>query len=257
MRSTLVYDLPTRLFHWLFAGLFVLSFTIAKTVDDETIQFSYHMLSGFVLAILVLWRIMWGVIGSRYAKFAGFDLNIFNLKNYFLGILSGSNKRWPGHNPASSWAAIIMFSLVLGLVVSGYFMTTGYKESIEEIHEFMANAFVILVIAHVTGIIFHSLRHKDRIALSMLDGKKDTSNVAVTPINSERLFAAILLLALIISAVYYLASHFNSENRTLSMFGKTLQLGENEHESDIEDILQNQNTDDVHNNKKHYKEDQD
>ena len=61
MRTTLVYDLPTRLFHWLFSGLFLLSFVITKTVDDESLVFSYHMLSGLLLGGLVLWRVFWGV----------------------------------------------------------------------------------------------------------------------------------------------------------------------------------------------------
>lgn len=230
MRSTLVYDLPTRLFHGLFAILFLLSFTIAKTTDDESLLFSYHMLSGIVLAGLVLWRIIWGLIGSRHAKFSGFDLNPLNLKEYFLGILSGSKKRWTGHNPASSWAATIMFILALGLAITGYMMTTGYKESVEDTHEFMANAFITVVILHVAGIILHSLRHQDGIALSMIDGKKETSNLTTTQIISARPFAAVVLLTLVVSSAAYLYKNFNPQNRILTLLGQTLQLGENENE---------------------------
>ncbi len=100
MRSTLIYDLPTRLFHWLFSGLFLLSFAIAKTIDDESLVFSYHMLSGLVLGSLVVWRLIWGFVGSEHARFSGFSLNPLHLKDYFLGILSGSKIRWPGHIPA-------------------------------------------------------------------------------------------------------------------------------------------------------------
>ena len=99
MRSTLIYDLPTRIFHWVFVSLFLTSFVIGKTVDDESVVFSYHMISGLLLGGLVLWRIFWGLFGSKHAQFTGFNLNPLHLKDYFFGILSGSKKRWSGHNP--------------------------------------------------------------------------------------------------------------------------------------------------------------
>jgi len=230
MRSNLIYDLPTRLFHWLFSGLFLLSFVIAKTVDDESSAFSYHMLSGLLLGGLVIWRIVWGFIGSKHARFSGFSLNPLDLKDYLMGILTGSKKRWSGHNPASSWAAMTMFALALGLAGTGYLMTSGYKEALEDVHEFMANAFVIVTVLHVAGVILHSIRHQDAIALSMVDGKKEASE-SVEAISSSRPFAAILLLALVVSSGLYLFKKFDSQNRTLNLFGQTLQLGENESES--------------------------
>lgn len=234
MRSTQVYDLPTRLFHWLFSGLFLLSFVIAKTVDDESLAFSYHMLSGLLLGGLVIWRIIWGVIGTEHSRFSGFNLNPLHLKDYFLGILLGSKKRWLGHNPASSWAAITMFALALGLASTGYLMSTGNKETFEDIHEFMANTFILVIIAHIAGVILHSIRHQDALALSMIDGKKETTLPAKS-IVSSRPFAALLLLVLVISGGLYLLRNFDSQNRTLNAFGQTLQLGENENENEGEE----------------------
>ncbi len=233
MRSTLVYDLPTRIFHWLFSGLFLVAFGIAKTIDDDSIIFSYHMLAGFLIGGLVIWRIFWGFFGSSHARFTGFNLNPLALKDYFLGILSGSKKRWSGHNPASSWAAITMFVLALGLATSGYLMGTGYKESLEDIHEFMANAFVVIVVMHVAGVLLHSIRHQDAIACSMVDGKKELGNNDQS-IPSNRNFSAILLLALFVSAGIYLVNNFDSPNRALNLFGQTLQLGENESNEGVE-----------------------
>lgn len=228
MRKTLVYDLPTRLFHWLFSGLFLVSFIIAKTVDDESLTFSYHMLSGLLLGGLVIWRLIWGVIGSEHSRFSGFNLHPSDLKDYFLGILSGSQKRWSGHNPASGWAAIALFTLALGLAVTGYLMTTGQKEAFEDLHEFFANTFVIVTIMHVAGVILHSLRHQDSIALSMIDGKKELPNSI--SISSTRPFGAIFLMALVVSMGLYLFKNFDSSTQTLKIFGQTLQLGENEQE---------------------------
>lgn len=227
MRKTFVYDLPTRLFHWLFAGLFLLSFVIAKTVDDESLAFSYHMLSGMLLGVLVLWRVLWGVIGSKHARFSGFNLNPIHLKEYFQGVLSGSKKRWSGHNPASSWAAIVMISLAMGLAITGYLMSTGSKEAFEDVHELMANSFIVIVILHVAGIILHTARHQDAIALSMVDGRKESTD-ATHSIPSSRRLAAVLLLALMFSTGGFLFKGFDPQTRSLTVFGQTLQLGENE-----------------------------
>lgn len=233
MRTTLIYDLPTRIFHWTFSGLFLFSFVIAKTVDDESVVFSYHMLSGLLIGGIVLWRIFWGLFGSQHARFTGFNLNPMYLKDYFLGILSGSKKRWSGHNPASSWAAITMFVLAAGLATTGYLMSTGSKEAFEDLHEFMANAFVIIVILHIAGVILHVLRHRDALALSMIDGKKELID-SKDSISSSNGFAAILFIAFVTSSAIYLANNFNIQNRTLNIFGQTLQLGESENENESE-----------------------
>ncbi|MGE5084995.1 MAG: cytochrome b/b6 domain-containing protein [Bacillota bacterium] len=225
MRTALVYDLPTRLFHWLFSGLFLVSFVITKTVDDESIAFTYHMLSGLLLGGLVLWRIVWGVVGSKYARFSEFNLSLVDLKNYLFGILSGSKKRWAGHNPASSWAAIIMLLLALGLAITGYLMTTGNKETFEDIHELMANTFIIVVVLHVAGVVLHSLRHQDAIALSMVDGKKELNDNRAS-ISSSHRFAGVLLMALVVSAGLYLFKNFDSQQGTLNLFGQTLHVGD-------------------------------
>ncbi|MGE9745288.1 cytochrome b/b6 domain-containing protein [Bdellovibrio bacteriovorus] len=227
MRSTLIYDLPTRLFHWLFSALFLLSFIIAKTVDDDSVVFSYHMLSGLLLAWLVVWRFVWGIMGTKHAKFSGFSLNPLELKNYLVGVLVGSKRRWSGHNPASSWAAMAMFALALGLAVTGYLMTMGSKETFEEAHELMANAFVVIAAFHVVGVILHSLRHRDAIALSMLDGKKDVDGDGVG-ISSSKGIAAVILLSLVVVGGLYLTKNFDSQRRTLSLPGQTLQLGDAE-----------------------------
>ena len=65
MKKTKVYDLPTRLFHWLFAGLFLSAFLIAKVIDDDSPSYSYHMLLGVILGMIVFLRIIWGFVGSK------------------------------------------------------------------------------------------------------------------------------------------------------------------------------------------------
>lgn len=226
MRHQLVYDLPTRIFHWLFVVLFLSAFAIAKTVDDETVLFVFHMLSGLSLSFLVVLRVIWGFIGTRHARFDGFALNPKHLVAYFAGILTGSRRKWPGHNPASSWAALTMMAFALGLGVTGYLMTAGPdKEVFEDLHELLADALLITAVLHVSGVLFHSLRHRDGLAFSMVDGRKQD----IAPeesISSPRTFSGILLLALFSAFTVQIVRHYDAQQGTLSFFGATLQLGE-------------------------------
>src|SRR5690606_17310379 len=96
-----------------------------------------------------------------------------SLFSYFKSILQGKSLTTIGHNPASSWAALLMLALAVGLGITGYLMTSsGSTEIWEDAHELMAKAFLIVAIAHVAGIVLYTFRHKDLIGLSMVHGKK-------------------------------------------------------------------------------------
>lgn len=227
MRNQLVYDLPLRLFHWVFAALFVVAFLIAKTVDDESAVFSYHMLAGLLLGFTISLRLVWGFVGTKHSRFSSFALHPRELVAYFTGILSGDKRKWSGHNPASSWATLIMFALALGLGLTGYLMASGQKETFEDIHELLANGFLVVVLMHIAGVVLHAFRHQDGIAFSMIDGAKEVVPTGET-IKNSRPLVAILFMALVAAFAAHLANNFNSQTRTLNFFGTQLQLGENE-----------------------------
>lgn len=227
MKRRPVYDVPTRIFHWVFFSLFATAFFIAKTQDDESPVYAYHMLAGITLNFAVLLRIIWGFIGSKHARFSSFALRLLTLLHYFKSMTTNIISKWAGHNPASSWTALIMITFTLGLGVTGILMTTTpNKESFEDIHEIFANGLFLTAIFHVLGIIIHTLRHKDNIGLSMINGKKtDIKDEDV--INSSHRGVGILMLVLIGSFNFYLNRNYDIKTKTLNLFGNTLQLGEN------------------------------
>lgn len=231
-----------RIFHWLFAGLFIGTFLIAKTVDDDSPVFTYHMLAGILLGFTVLLRILWGIIGTKHSRFTSFALHPKDLVAYFAGILSGDKRRWAGHNPASSWAAVAMFGFALGLGLTGYLMASGQKETFEDIHELLANGFLVIVLMHVAGVVLHALRHHDGIAMSVVDGAKMDVPIGET-ISSSKLGVALLFVGLFAIFAIYLADSFDSQKQTLNFLGTTLQLGENqdggaeEYDDDVDDDI--------------------
>lgn len=232
MRQVLVYDFPTRVFHWLFAGFFVTAFAISNLVDDESAQFSLHMLAGLGMVFVVVLRIIWSLVGTRHARLSDLALNPMQLIAYFKGMFTGGSQRWIGHNPASSWAAVAMIVLALGLGTTGFLMATGGEnDAIKEVHELMANAFLVVALLHIAGVVLHVLKHRDHLQAAMVTGRKqalsdDQESVRAVPVAG---WALIVLTGLFMG---YLVQHYDAPARTLDLFGTTLQLGENENESE-------------------------
>lgn len=235
MEKKLIYDWPTRIFHWLFAGMFIVAFFIAKTFDDDSSLYPYHMLLGISMALIVLLRMVWGVVGSRYAKFSSFTLKPRDLVRYLKDVLGSKTQVNEAHNPASSWIALIMMFLALGLAVTGYLMTVKiYKEVFEEIHELLANAFVVAAILHVCGIILHTFRYRDGIGMSMVHGLKSVDIKKSTGISHSYRIAGGIFLLLFLSNALFLYNNYDRQKQSLNIFNKSFQLGEAEKNDDNE-----------------------
>ena len=238
-RNDSVYDLPTRLFHWLFAGTFVAAFTIANVAEHSS-AFPLHMLAGLMLAGLVIFRVLWGFMGTRYARFDSFVLSPARLLEYLKAVFVGGGRRWAGHNPASSWVALLMLGLATGLAITGILMANGNREAYEEVHELLANAFLAVAILHVAGVVLHSLRHRDAFAMSMVDGRKQLDPEATGSVRN-RPVAALVMLGAIVTFGGYLLRAYDPASGNLAVFGTSLQLteadgaGEQDNEDEDED----------------------
>lgn len=234
MSKVNVYDLPTRVFHWIFAILFIFSFSIGKFVDDESKLYVYHMLSGITMTFIVIMRIIWGFLGTEYAKFSSFKLRPTDLKNYFLEFISNKNERLLGHNPASSYAALFMFLLTFGLFITGLLMANHIKKSFfEEVHELFALSFLITVILHICGVVLHQVRHKDGMISSMVNGKKQSVESS-SPIKTQALFPFLVFCVLLFTFIFQIYQNFDSQKQTLSVFKYSIQLGKTDKKQDVE-----------------------
>ena len=224
MKRILVWDLPVRLFHWFLAASFVGAFAIASLAGDESPVFVLHMLLGGVAAFMVLLRIVWGLVGTRWARFSSFAVSPKELFVYVRGALAGGGSRYTGHNPGTSLASLLMFALVLGLAGTGVAMGSG--KDVEEIHELLAWAMVAVIGAHVAGIVWHTIRHRENIAVSMIDGRKEAEPTgAIASVRPAAALAFVLLVGLWTAGLVrgYDAA---SGRATLPLTGQTLQLGE-------------------------------
>ena len=165
----LVWDLPTRVFHWLFA----LSF-IAAYLSSEGDWMVLHAVFGYTVLGLVAFRLLWGFAGTRYARFASFAYGPARALGYLGSLVARRPQHHVGHNPAGGWAIYLL--LALGALTSalGWLSLEGPGwKWIEELHDAAGNAMLALVGLHIAGVIVGSLAHRENLARSMVDGYKE------------------------------------------------------------------------------------
>ena len=230
-QRVLIWDLPTRISHWLLAGGVLVTASLSLMKDDVGRLFPYHAIVGLATAFVAVLRILWGVFGSRYARFSSFLFSPTALINYFSGLLRGVDTRFAGHNPASAWVAFAMIGLVLGLAITGFLISQGgFGEDFEEVHEFLAYALLAAVGLHISGVVLYMIRHRENIATSMIHGCKEAD--AAIAINSSHPLAAILFCIVSGAWGFGLFANYDAATQTthLPFIGTTVHIGENEHE---------------------------
>ncbi|HKU71556.1 MAG TPA: cytochrome b/b6 domain-containing protein [Burkholderiales bacterium] len=167
--KVLVWDVPTRLFHWLLA----LSFTGAFLTAESEQYRDVHVLLGYTVLGLVAFRLVWGLIGTRYARFSSFAYGPGSVLSYIKSLLTRSPQHHLGHNPAGSWAIYALLALSLLAGASGY---ATYNDIggrwMEELHEALANTLLGVVFVHIAGVLVSSVLHRENLVCSMITGYK-------------------------------------------------------------------------------------
>lgn len=172
MQTILIWDLPTRVFHWLFA----LGFAVAWLTAEWDAAFSIHMLSGVLMLALVLFRLAWGLLGGRYSRFASFAHGPRAGLAYLRALLDGTAGRYLGHNPAGSQAIWLLLGLAPVVALAGLGAWAGAGGQVGEVmgegHELLANLMLLGVLLHLAGVAAESLLHRENLVAAMLHGRK-------------------------------------------------------------------------------------
>lgn len=178
-----VWDPFVRIFHWGLAAAFLTAFV----VEDHNL--SVHSWAGYTALALVALRIAWGLVGPRHARFSDFVRAPREAFRYALQTVTGRAERHLGHNPAGGLMVIVLLAAValIGLSgmatlaveegagpLAGLLAGVGHDagEWIGEVHEFLANATMLLVGVHVAGVVVESLVHRENLVRAMVTGRK-------------------------------------------------------------------------------------
>ena len=165
-----VWDPAVRAFHWLLAVSFLGAFLTAESERYRDV----HVALGYTVLSLVAFRLAWGLVGTRYARFWSFAFGPRSVLTYLKSLLTGSPQHYLGHNPAGSWAIYALLALSLLAGASGYAVYESVGGHwIEEVHEAFANLLLAAVAVHLAGVVVSSLLHRENLVRSMLTGYKD------------------------------------------------------------------------------------
>lgn len=194
----LVWDWPTRLFHW----SLVVSFAGAwLTAESERLAL-WHLTFGFTLLGLIAFRLVWGVTGTRYALFRNFVTGPSAVVRYLRSLLSPRPEHHVGHNPAGAVAIVLLLLLGVATALSGWAQWAEWGgESLEDVHEALATAMLVIVGVHVLGVIVSTVLHRENLVGAMVSGFKRGDGGAAIP-RGRPLVALLLLAALVAFWVY-------------------------------------------------------
>lgn len=191
--TVLVWDAPVRVFHW----LMVLCFAGAYLTAESEMWRLVHVTLGYTMAGLVAFRLVWGVVGTRHARFAAFVRDPRAVTQYLRSLLQGQPEHHTGHNPAGALAIVGMLGLTVAIAGTGwaaYNDLTG--EWVAELHELVANGMLLLVGLHIAAVVVSSWLHRENLARAMLTGRK-SGNPADGVRSAWRLLATILLISVL------------------------------------------------------------
>lgn len=164
-----VWDPLVRIFHW----SLVMSFLVAWISADEWDRL--HEWAGYAVMGLIAFRVVWGVIGTRYARFSNFVCRRDTVIRYLKDVFLFRAKRYLGHNPAGGLMVIVLLVMLSFLFATGYMTTTVVfhdLEWVEDIHEAVANLTLTFVGFHIVGVLLTSLLHGENLVRSMFNGRK-------------------------------------------------------------------------------------
>lgn len=171
-RPVLVWDAPVRVFHW----LAVLSFAGAWLTAESERWRLLHVTLGYTLAGLVAFRLVWGLVGTRHARFASFVRGPQAVFAHLRDMVQGRLEPHAGHNPAGALAIVALLTAAVAVTFSGWALFDGPGgDWLEDVHEAAANTMMALVAVHLAGVALASWLGRDNLVRPMFSGRKNVA----------------------------------------------------------------------------------
>jgi len=178
-----VWDPLVRVFHWSLAAGFAITFL----TEDEML--GLHVWAGYLVLALIPVRVLWGFVGSRYARWSDFVKGPTETLAYLRDVLRFDADRHIGHNPAGGAMAVALLTILTACGLTGVALYAVQQSSgplapllaglpvylgelLEEIHEALANLALLLVLLHLAGVAIASLQHRENLVRAMINGLK-------------------------------------------------------------------------------------
>lgn len=198
-QTVAVWDLFVRIFHWTLVVLVGMAFLTGDKGNRV------HIYTGCAILLLIAMRLVWGIIGSKHARFANFITSPGAALGYLKSMFRGTPRHYLGHNPAAAWMVLVLLLVLLLVNATGYlalptqgsqnfstnfaFVTPAWadededdddyhrgkasgSEFWEDVHEVGAGLLLALIGLHVFGALASSLLHRENLVMAMITGRK-------------------------------------------------------------------------------------
>ncbi|NNC98878.1 MAG: cytochrome B [Gammaproteobacteria bacterium] len=219
-----IWDFPTRIFHWALASSVAYAWFAVEILEDM----DQHFLAGYTILALLLFRLSWGVVGTRYVRFANMLYRPTRIVAYLKDWRRGGKVVYAGHNPSGGLAAVVMLALLCLQASTGLFSTDDYyfgplsgfiedntRNRITEFHHLNSNFIWAMVGLHISAILLYRIVKGERLTSAMLTGKKQLPD-GTPGIQHSRMVIALVLAIAAALLVYWLANAFTEYLPTVS-----------------------------------------
>ncbi len=213
--KTYIWTLPTRIFHW----LLVAGMVVAYVVSEEDELLNIHSSVGYMVGVLIAFRIIWGFFGPKYSRFTDFSFGLKALKA-FITDMKTSKSQHAGHNPGASFVMFGIIICTLLIVVSGALLLAAdgqglfrsiqigmSSDTLKEIHEIAVNIVIVLVILHLIGNTVDFIFNRQAGTLtSMFTGYKNMTAESASLNTFQKVLATMGIIAALIIVPYSLTT---------------------------------------------------
>jgi cytochrome b len=194
------WDLPLRLFHWTLVVAVALAFLSSE--EDSALN-NWHVLSGWLAGVLIMFRLAWGFIGGEHSRFADF-VRPSRIPHHLANLAGGHSQPSLGHNPLGAVAVVVLLALVAVTVWTGAFG----GEAAEELHELIAWVLLAMVALHIIAVIVMSKLERENLVGAMVTGTKPAARHPGAADARPPGAMALLLGAMVVTAtVYFIVQH--------------------------------------------------
>jgi cytochrome b len=170
-----IWDPFVRVFHWSLVASFAVAWISAEEVK------ALHIWAGYAAGALIALRLVWGLVGTRYARFSQFVRSPLVVAAYLRDVVTGREARYLGHNPVGGLMIVALILAMAVVCATGWMQTTDAywgAEWVEGVHEAMASLMLGLVGLHVLGVLVTGLRHRENLVRAMITGRKRSPGAA-------------------------------------------------------------------------------
>lgn len=164
-----VWDWPLRAFHWSLAFFVLLAWFTPGKLDGV------HQFAGYAVIVLIVFRIGWGAVGTRYSRFRAIGRRLRAAPAYLFNLGRGKTGYYRGLNPAGTAMLITMLLLLAISTITGWMSTTVSFFGVpwvEDTHSYISDGVIVLVVIHVLGVVLASRMQRENLARSMVTGWK-------------------------------------------------------------------------------------